>query len=371
MSEWLGLLRWSIAVNDGTLPSNASAMSAEDRAWLEGVMKDAVRDDPKRMDEIMLAVKEYLGKEANTADEEDNLLDQLDELRDIVEQIDMAHVFVKFGGSDVFCSVLEAQSKSAKVRSVLAAILATVAQNNVMVQYLMLDQHLVERLSSAFMAENDEKVLNKLLFAISCAIRGHPAAEETFVLQYGGPVLTKALSWQSEVNSTSSSSSLTSRALFLCSALLSSDFASAERTARLSEILLPLTLLKESVIVEEGDLALHAIYDLLRTSSGHALISTSLRSQLDIFLDRVCQPAADDDGGDGEKQRQRLLIEELVNAPFVPRASVLSSSAPLNQELPPNPSEGQNDVDGNDGGGGGGPLLMIEPPQLVAASRVP
>lgn len=368
MSEWLGLLRWSIGVNDGTLPSNAAAMSAEDRAWLETVMQEAVRDDPKRINQVMLAFKEFLNKETNTPADDDVMLDQLDELRDIVEQIDMAHVFAKFGGVDVFTGVLESRSQSVPLRAMLAAILATVAQNNVMVQNLMQEKGSVVRLSAAFMAESEEKVLNKLLFALSAAIRGHPAAEEAFVLGTGSVVLSKALSWSSvgTTSSTPQNSSLSGRALFLSSALLSSDFASAERLTRLAEIMLPLTLFKEPMVEEEEvDLALHALHEVAKTSRGHELLHGEMRAQLEAFLQRVYSSSGDGQvgAGDDEKQRQRVLIEQVVNAPFAPR------------RVPPPPASVGvgNNVEEEDGDGSTQQqgMLLIEPPPLMAASRVP
>lgn len=39
--------------------------------------------------------------------DEDALLDQLQELRDMVEQIDMAQIMVKYGGAQVLLSVMD------------------------------------------------------------------------------------------------------------------------------------------------------------------------------------------------------------------------------------------------------------------------
>lgn len=36
--QWLGLLRWSLSHVDGTQPSQFSAMSEEDKAWLSQVL---------------------------------------------------------------------------------------------------------------------------------------------------------------------------------------------------------------------------------------------------------------------------------------------------------------------------------------------
>ena len=43
--SWLGLLKWSLAqTSDGTVPSQVTPMSEEDKKWLEQVMREAVRD---------------------------------------------------------------------------------------------------------------------------------------------------------------------------------------------------------------------------------------------------------------------------------------------------------------------------------------
>ena len=55
---WPGLLKWSLQHVDGTAPSEFSAMSEEDRKWLEQVMREGVRDENKRLKEIMVAVSE-------------------------------------------------------------------------------------------------------------------------------------------------------------------------------------------------------------------------------------------------------------------------------------------------------------------------
>ena len=93
--NWLGLLQWSLAHSDGTSSSTqVQRMGDEDRQWLEAVMRDNVKDEPASMNRIMADIVSML--DANTCCEnEDRIEMMLEELRDIVEQIDMAQIFVR------------------------------------------------------------------------------------------------------------------------------------------------------------------------------------------------------------------------------------------------------------------------------------
>lgn len=105
---WLGLLKWSLGQGDGTLPSEAHEMSAEDRQFLENVMKECVVDEPQRMQDIMKRFVELLNaNEAANEENVDEIVDKLQELKDIAGQIDMAQIFVKYGGIECLLKLLE------------------------------------------------------------------------------------------------------------------------------------------------------------------------------------------------------------------------------------------------------------------------
>ena len=93
--NWLGLLQWSLAHSDGTSSSSqVQRMGDEDRKWLEAVMKDNVKDEPARMNQIMADVIGMLDS-STCSENEDRIVYMLEELRDITEQIDMAQIFVR------------------------------------------------------------------------------------------------------------------------------------------------------------------------------------------------------------------------------------------------------------------------------------
>lgn len=86
--NWLALLKWSLAQGvkgDGTGPSTAAtAMTEEDRRFLDNAMKDIV-NEPERLREIMSELVSSLGTSSATRDEKTSLL--LDELLFIIEQV--------------------------------------------------------------------------------------------------------------------------------------------------------------------------------------------------------------------------------------------------------------------------------------------
>ena len=48
-AKWLGLMRWSSQYSDGTKPTDFGEMKAEDKAFLEQVMKEQVIDEAELM----------------------------------------------------------------------------------------------------------------------------------------------------------------------------------------------------------------------------------------------------------------------------------------------------------------------------------
>jgi hypothetical protein len=107
-------------------------------------MKEGVKDEAARMKVIMGDILILLDNEKENgnqlkidSDTEDALMDELEELRDIVEQIDMAGVFAKFGGATCLLSLLKTASLPISLRAMAASIIGTLAQNNIVVQEAM------------------------------------------------------------------------------------------------------------------------------------------------------------------------------------------------------------------------------------------
>jgi hsp70-interacting protein len=146
---WLGLLQWSLKYSDGTQPSSGdiTPMSAEDKAFLEKVMKEGIIDENERMKTILYEVTQQIEvwKTQSTSDLQnvesdesvDTMYDLLQELRDIVEQIDYARAFMSMKGIVFLLGCIENKENiymPMKIRQLSCAIIATLCQHNPPVQ---------------------------------------------------------------------------------------------------------------------------------------------------------------------------------------------------------------------------------------------
>jgi len=169
---WLGLLKWSLSYVDGTVPSEESPqfkeMSAEDKAFLEDVMKNGIIDEGERLKTILSEMVAYLESLLNdnstssssssssspspssTSGDDgaaptaspnvseksvDDIIELLEELKDIVEQIDFAKSFAAMGGIQFLVGCASnGEIVPTPIRSSCLAILATLCQNNPAVQ---------------------------------------------------------------------------------------------------------------------------------------------------------------------------------------------------------------------------------------------
>ena len=225
--NWLALLKWSLAqgaMGDGTVDRPAAAiMSEDDRKFLEGAMRDIV-NEPERLREIMTELIALLDTSSDTRNHTTELL--LDELLYIIEQIDMAGVFVKFGG--VKCLLLTANDKanlSDANRANAVSIIGSLAQNNTPIQNALFLEGIIPSLLC--FKKDQETVWSKALFAISCIVKNHSAAEAAFMQQHACTVLSSVESMNSTCRR---------RCVYLTLALLSND---PSRAAAIASMLVP------------------------------------------------------------------------------------------------------------------------------------
>lgn len=263
--NWLGLLQWSLAYSDGTSASTGRTLNEEDKLWLERVMKEAVTDEPARLNEIMLALTAVLDRTPNENDEE-MIENSLEEIKSIVDQIDMAQVFSKFGGSKCLLRIINNDGISNELKSIAASVIGTMAQNNILVQDILFKEGFIDVLLKTFATTDSALLSTKILFAVSCIIRGHAALETYFVGELADITLTRALA--------SNHQPLVLRAVFLSNALLSSDSSSTARIDRLAGLLLPSVIghiNSSSVDLSENVAAL--LTTLLHTHAGWSLLT--------------------------------------------------------------------------------------------------
>lgn len=157
--NWLALLKWSLRQGgDGTTPSEQSQLTDEDRLFLERVMSESVKNEPARMQEIMNRLVNLLDTHALDENEEE-VEGMLEELQDIVEQIDMAQIFVKYGGLECLLQIVERNDHESSLRTAASTVIGTLAQNNPQVQAEAHKVNVPGRLSELFVASTTSSKL--------------------------------------------------------------------------------------------------------------------------------------------------------------------------------------------------------------------
>lgn len=288
--NWLGLLQWSLAHQDGTAPTNVDMITEENREWLEGVLREGVIDEPKRIGDVVLSVKIKLESDSLTPID----VDELEEITDITEQIDMAGVFVKLSGFKLaYMLVTSYGQKSSVSDSILGATLnlvGTVCQNNPIVQEQAFNTFpgYVQSLYGAIVAlllrvEGaclSPALQSKALFALSTIVRGHPRAEGIFVTTHYQPIANKILCSNGysadplSVPVKSASYNVIGKTFFLSSALLSSEHCTAERVERIAAVLLPVcakAIAETDVNIRDG--AVSVVNELLKSEQGQTSVA--------------------------------------------------------------------------------------------------
>ena len=186
---WLGLLKWSLAYSDGTNPTTASPMSAEDRAFLEKVMKEGIIDENERMKEILQQVTEGLEDIRNTTTSnnnrhqelEDEIQDLLQELRDIVEQIDYSRAFAAMKGLPFLVGCISQEEVPRSIQTSCLGVLATMASNNPPIQKELLEMGAIKTLSEIFQSTPEETDFRaRIIQALSATVRSYELSEQVF-----------------------------------------------------------------------------------------------------------------------------------------------------------------------------------------------
>lgn len=191
--------------SDGTVPSEFSSMTDEDRAWLETVMREGVLDEVERMTHIIRILNGedpivVFGKEPATVDDVPYTKDDLGEYLDIlldemltrVDQIDNAQTWVKLDGLPPLVAHMENARPS--TRALAVEVFATVVQNNTFCQDAALKiETLLPLLMRMATTDDDQTCRVRGLLGISCLIRGHELGETKFIEEFNGVDALKSI----------------------------------------------------------------------------------------------------------------------------------------------------------------------------------
>jgi hsp70-interacting protein len=267
---WLGLLKWSLAYTDGTSSdqSNALPMSEEDRTFLEKVMAEGIVDEGERMKTILKDLTDGLevmmmvgtGSSIDDADsneekvkelDEDDMVELLEELRDIVEQIDYARAFMALGGipfllglaTHINDGVAGTNCLPKLIRRGALKTMSTMCQNNPPVQLCLLENGHIPQLIELFIKytpgggrDGDDDIRADVIQALSASVREHSMAEQIFCMNKEAKVMLElGLGMKQIIAGVNNkkfpkpSVQLRKRSSFFLRALLTSDDATNKR----------------------------------------------------------------------------------------------------------------------------------------------
>jgi hsp70-interacting protein len=286
---WTGLLKWSLNHVDGTRDNaDATPMSAEDKAFLEKVMREGIVDEGERMGFILkeaTKAMEYYEKVAIDKDSageepigEAALEELLQELRDIVEQIDYARAFCSMQGLPFLLGCVQQPEVPESIRRVSLGIISTVGQNNPPVQQQLLEMGAIKTLSNVFFLESTSNITKaKIMQSIGSIVRNHELSENVFTaLPQAADLLLHGL------DPVSASVSLRSTTLFFLRALITSDQVTLERIRVFQNVVVLVadTYLEDSTPPELREMAIALLEKLLVDKKGGARILLTRKDAL-------------------------------------------------------------------------------------------
>ena len=271
-------------------------MSKEDVAFLEKVMSEGIIDEGQRMKSILADLTDtfevmllsggsvsssssslLLGEGNVSVDvgggeckqeekrkelEEEDVIELLQELRDIVEQIDYARAFMAMGGLPFLLGIATHHADDEKsstagnttipksIRQGALGVLSTMSQNNPPVQLSLLEQGHIPQLVQLFYDytpgdvsihnggdTGDDSMREKIVQALSASIREHSMAEHIFCMNEQAREMMKLGLGMQQNNTPKPSVQLRKRSLFFIRALLTSDNATHERHSNFQDVI--------------------------------------------------------------------------------------------------------------------------------------
>lgn len=355
--NWLALLKWSLKnSNDGTNPdTNPASVSEEDRAFLENAMKQ-VQNTPERLRVIMEELIAMLNSTSpsSSADALANRNDVtealLDELEEIIEDIDFAQIFVKFGGTKCLIQTAkesEGNGLTESNRAKCVGVIGTIAQNNLEVQDILLKDGLIpvlmsfreDRNASSSSGVSSHKVWSKALYALGSIVKNHAAAEVLFIQHYAASAFR-------DLTDEKFSNDIKRRCVYLALFLVSQDIS---RVPSLITYFIPALydFVKDPNDTDLREGSLQLLEKFSRIKQGKQMISGSIER---VFEERSQNLVFDEEYDDRHEKELIASIRTTLQADpeaDAPATNAEEDSAPASN------------------------ILMIEPLQLNAASKAP
>lgn len=185
---YLGILKWSLAQQDGTKPSEVQPLSEEvkmcqlaiifqDRAFFEKAVEAACETDASKMKKILDELK------MDDIDDEKrmNLLELLEEY---LENLDNAVDFQQLGGYQSIIDLIRS-TKNEEVILLCFSLLGTSCQNQPKIQKILTEANIVPQIMDFVIYSDNMKLKTKGIRCISCIISNYEPGSKSFLFNNG------------------------------------------------------------------------------------------------------------------------------------------------------------------------------------------
>jgi len=363
MPNWLALLKWSLNQSDGTKETSLEA-TKEDMKWLANAMADLVQDQPKRIREILAELVNFMenplidknslindsdiDSHDNGNEKSINVNELLEEVRDMIDHIDMAQIFVKFGGIKCLMYFITSENIKITIRSLAAVILAEISQNNNNVQDEANKNNIIPELCTQCLNTNQFSFAAKLLFSISSIVRNNPEGEIIFRDSHMPQIFTKGIE--------SGDIPFMRRTLFFINYFVSN---SSSIQTQLDNCLVPNIF--SLVHVNDVDIREETLKLLLTLATTQIEWKSKINMHKDLFQEAVNMRSNLIDINNEQDVFEKGLINDVLDA-MNPNTTIFANNLNNNIGQQQQVQEQQQQDT---------PILLIEPPGLNAAHKRP
>ena len=318
--NWNAILKWSVdeglrqeaelkAKGGGEMKEKAQTrrtISEEDRAWFLKAIESGVVDEVKRIKEITEKIigKDPRGERIETEEEEEERVLALEELRDRLESVDNAKDLGKIGGLEPLLEGIQSE-KWDGIRAMSAECVAVSVQNHPEAQK---NAMACDALNVLLLALQSEKHLNKksnakVIYALSCLVRGNAEVMSMFVESDGIESLAKCGLTSSVVKTR-----VKAAALLRHASVTSEEAMKRTIDAKVIEVVAT----KLSVNVESGSSS-SSLTDLAQERESYARLLLDIAERVDFTTNEDAVNQFRSDGFTQTLRESRKVIDDGAN----------------------------------------------------------
>ena len=317
--NWNAILKWSVdeglrqeaelkAKGGGEAKDKAQTrtISEEDRAWFLKAIESGVVDEVKRIKEITEKIigKDPRGERIETEEEEEERVLALEELRDRLESVDNAKDLGKIGGLEPLLEGIQSE-KWDGIRAMSAECVAVSVQNHPEAQK---NAMACDALNVLLLALQSEKHLNKksnakVIYALSCLVRGNAEVMSMFVESDGIESLAKCGLTSSVVKTR-----VKAAALLRHASVTSEEAMKRTIDAKVIEVVAT----KLSVNVESGSSS-SSLTDLAQERESYARLLLDIAERVDFTTNEDAVNQFRSDGFTQTLRESRKVIDDGAN----------------------------------------------------------